>query len=648
MKNLLPIVLLAALLGACSKDNAEFGPGDHAYDPAQAVTFATQVVAGPLSRSAADASAADASGPEVVGTTETSQGTLCLTMETGPNLDGTQAAFTRGTPITGAALLPTMGVYCAYTGAADWTAAANPDKMYNVRMDNSAGTWSYNGGVQPNYYWQAASLTDRYSFFAYAPFGTAANGIAVASLQSAAGIPTVTYTVPATCADQPDLMVATPRYDLRPTGADVALQFSHALTCIEFTVKGDGLAIKGITVKGVKNTGTLALDGGAITWTATSGTANFAAGITAGITPGETATTLTTASGYLMMIPQTLPVGAKLTLTLSNNSTMDFDLGGHVWNEGDKVSYNITLDSWSAYRFVSASTTLASPYYAADKAPVNVTGYLPAGLKLRFVLAGTGTVVSGEATIAAVTGTSGANATSATVNVPLFENFRPGIDGDGEYQLHHLEDLVDPARNPDTGDYQFNPRTIELQYLRGDTWTSAGLTLTQAPQVYVGRFAGDLKTYVEDGITYYQYERELWVQGANEPTSMMWSQAMGTFLGPTVTSVWNGKLSTYNMGGFSATQYPAVTTCYAKNTGNISSEADLVWYLPSQRQLVALWTVQNAFDAYKYTATTSSYYWSVTESSDVATCYVNFNTGSMSDLSKNNTSSRVRCVRDNN
>jgi hypothetical protein len=267
-------------------------------------------------------------------------------------ITATDVAVTRGTPITDAADLTDMGVYCSSTGTTDWSNTATLNKMFNVKMQQDGGKWTYAGD---DVYWGATDLTERYTFFAYTPFASTANGITVNGSASTAGVPTLTYTVPTDVAKQPDLMVAVPRKNIRPTAAAVALDMEHALTSVAFQIKGNGEKVKSIAINGVSVTGTLAIDGETITWSdlGAATTTDFSASLnydTTGVGAGLYYTTTSTMStnliagdGYLMMIPQTLGTDAKVIVTFSDDSTKELALSSVTWEPSKKVTYNITL-----------------------------------------------------------------------------------------------------------------------------------------------------------------------------------------------------------------------------------------------------------------------------------------------------------------
>jgi hypothetical protein len=294
--------------------------------------------------------------------------------------DATGAA-TRGTPITSVSQMTDMGVFASNSGLTDWSEEAILDRMYNKELTYSSTTekWNYNTGEEE--YWDPESLADRYSFFAYAPYGTgtgtSGNGITVSGSEGTAGTPTLTYTVPTDVTNQPDLMVAVPQKNLRPSGAPVELAMEHALTSVAFQLAGQADKVTGLAVKGVKTTGTLTIDGENIVWTGLDGdaTTDFSASLnydTTGAGAGiyytateDMSTNLIKSNGYLMMIPQELESGAKVVVTYSDGTKKELAFAEETWLAGKKVTYNITLPD---------NTTPASD--GGFLAPPGVIGYI--------------------------------------------------------------------------------------------------------------------------------------------------------------------------------------------------------------------------------------------------------------------------------
>ena len=156
--------------------------------------------------------------------------------------------------------------------------------------------------------------------------------------------------------------------------------------------------------------------------------------------------------------------------------------------------------------------------------------------------------------------------------------------------------------------------------------------------MYVGYFGGQL---VEGPDGKWKFTRRLYVQNADESTSIQWATADGT---TGITNTADGKGNTWAL---KATIYSATNKCFTKNTnsGSISGVDDpnYIWYLPAQNQLMAVWAVHNSFaPANKFSATL---YWSATEIFANNAWYVYFGDGNTFYYSKPN-SNRVRCVRE--
>lgn len=260
-----------------------------------------------------------------------------------PHAENEEELSTRGTPVANEQQMTDLGVFCAYTGLQDWTAAATPGKMFNNHLLHNPvnGRWEYSGSPVS---WSATTSNDRYSFFAYAPYATAQNGIVVQGNASTAGIPSIVYTVPTDVTAQPDLMQAVPSYNLRPSNSMVALHMKHALTCIGFSAVGGGERVVSVTISGVVNQGKLTLDGSGIWTNLGASTFSLSAGINTNIVLSATPQNILTGNGYLMMIPQRL-TNATLTIVLDNSVTKTFPLNTQLdWVAGKKIQYIVATN----------------------------------------------------------------------------------------------------------------------------------------------------------------------------------------------------------------------------------------------------------------------------------------------------------------
>lgn len=250
-----------------------------------------------------------------------------------------------------------FGVFGYYT-TSDWTTSATPNFMYNQQV--SGENWGY----APLKYWPE---TGKISFFAYAPYGTG-----TLSDNTAANTPTLNYTVPATIAEQKDLLVAGAQKN--KTGNTVSFTFKHALSRIGFGVKlADADALDAATTIDFSkitltadfnssNTLTLDLDGSDnVQW----GTPTPATDVTYTLsdTNIETIASLSTTtapinneSSYLMVLPQDFSgVGDEMEITANFSlSTEDDKLDGGEFTANysftGKVALN--LEAGKAYTIV--------------------------------------------------------------------------------------------------------------------------------------------------------------------------------------------------------------------------------------------------------------------------------------------------------
>lgn len=252
----------------------------------------------------------------------------------------------RGLPVGSSNDILNMGVFAYYTGngaANSWTvqgATATPNYMNNIQVTNNGGAWSYDDPV----YWPQAADANL-SFFAYSPYVTTANGI---TMNVSTGIPSITYTVPINCSEQPDLMVSSllqDRNKINNGSSPISFQMRHALTCIGFKASGNGEKIEKITIDGVKKSGKLGVAAdGTMSWDLSGATdESFDAIVDDGLYLGAMAELVNTGGGYLMMVPQTLASGASLTVELNTGRSFNFDLGGLTWGVGQFIYYNLSI-----------------------------------------------------------------------------------------------------------------------------------------------------------------------------------------------------------------------------------------------------------------------------------------------------------------
>ena len=255
-------------------------------------------------------------------------------------------------------------------------------KYWNIPNASNNSTWPIDSKV---------------SFHAYAPHSSESNSMLKSSPDLTKVQTNIHYT--ASSADiekQPDLIVATNAAQRSKTAANtpVALQFSHALTAVSFAMSsdladviGDGAQLTSVSLQNIPNEGDCQLiaqddkhTSPSAIWKLDSdkkGTYTFdlsAKNVTVGSNLA-----LTDADQTLMMIPQTLPDGAKLVFEFMLNGlpqVLTVDLNGEKWDAGKSVIYKLsakainTLDAtdvtypitWTA----SASSFPKSSFTAND------------------------------------------------------------------------------------------------------------------------------------------------------------------------------------------------------------------------------------------------------------------------------------------
>ncbi len=265
------------------------------------------------------------------------------------SLNGAQG--TRGELVGNAQDMANLGVYCAYTAGGVWSKSSEFNKLDNDKYiyNKASKAWRLASGSEP---WGFTSMDDYYTFFAYSPYGTNKNGV---SVSTNSGVPSINYTVPSTCINQPDLLYAIPNKDIHPSSnGAVALTMEHILSTVSFSVKADESTpkIQTLTVHGVASSGTMNWDmqNNVPVWTLTVPknnqyeSFNVKIGTYSAIT--NTAVQVTAKDGYLMMLPQTLNDGASVDVVLEGDIEYNLKIDkGTQWLAGNHYKYSIDLSS---------------------------------------------------------------------------------------------------------------------------------------------------------------------------------------------------------------------------------------------------------------------------------------------------------------
>lgn len=280
-----------------------------------------------------------------------------------------QGPTTRGTMNTGT-VVDNFGVSANYIqneGSAE----------QSLFQDREAKKEGSNWFVADNEKWPAAGTV---SFYAYAPYKDA-------SFTLNDNNKTIHYTVPTNVEKQPDFIVANSEgksFSSSSANTPVDLHFRHALTAITFSVSDDmekGV-INSIKIEGVKGEGDYNLSTNA--WSVSSSSASYNVPISAGGLSVGTGTVDLAANATLMMIPQTLVDGAKVTINFTptgkSAKEASFSLGGTTWVAGNHVTYllsttkiiklnmgSVTYPQWqTAEGSAFTSEKLKSSYASGD------------------------------------------------------------------------------------------------------------------------------------------------------------------------------------------------------------------------------------------------------------------------------------------
>ena len=203
-------------------------------------------------------------------------------------------------------------------------------------------------------------------FFAFAPLNEDLTKPFALSGADAIGSPTITYTVPDKIADQYDLMAAC----TDATSPAVKLEFRHILTAVKVVTAKDMIpgTITKVTFSGIPNKGTYTPGTGVdedkwvIDKTSKGASYTVERDVTieggyqgsgdnvVGTDEGGKEVIGETDNLTLLMIPQTLPEGAKLEVTFKEDLsgkvyTLSADLKGKTWPAGKILTYSISPSS---------------------------------------------------------------------------------------------------------------------------------------------------------------------------------------------------------------------------------------------------------------------------------------------------------------
>ena len=255
---------------------------------------------------------------------------------------------------------------------------------YTVLLDNQQATTGANSKwfVADNSNAKWPMNNELVSFHAYAPHSTKSYSMLSSTADNTNVLTTIHYDASKTdITNQPDLIVATQTGSRSNASAnkDVALQFSHALTAVTFAMSSDladvigpGANLEKVRLVGIPNQGDcqlMAKDGkhtaASQSWTNINGSETFEFDLSKqNVTAGKDLA-LTSGNQTLMMIPQTLPSGAKAEFIFKingNSQTLSVDLANTKWVAGSSVIYKLSAKAINTL----SSTQITYPNTWAD------------------------------------------------------------------------------------------------------------------------------------------------------------------------------------------------------------------------------------------------------------------------------------------
>ena len=249
--------------------------------------------------------------------------------------------------------------------------SGKPDFFYNEKV-------AANGTMVSPKVWTSDEST--LQFYAVYPYIDGSNPNLQLVQPLAGELPSVDFTTPTDIANQIDLMTASTQditYTSTGGGSHVVpLTFYHSLTAIRFGV-GSNLSwaktIKSVEFQGVYSKGRYDIK--TKTWSNQSATQNYKLD-NIGVSTSEAVNNVILKDGHtFLMVPQTLPAGAKIVVTFSDNTSITAKIEGKKWKPGTTKTYMITEKN-SNWNYI-IQTTQPSPaaFDATQTGAYGITSY---------------------------------------------------------------------------------------------------------------------------------------------------------------------------------------------------------------------------------------------------------------------------------
>lgn len=245
----------------------------------------------------------------------------------------TQQVITRGAPLT-------KDNFDKFHVLAYWKKNDSPVGQFYMNEDaiKKGDIWS----TDRTYYWPGAA--HKFQFYAWAPVEAEFTSIPTSPTET-----TLAYTVPAEASNQKDIVVAKTAEINGDKNASVPLTFQHICTAVRFAVGNEMQSgtIKSVALKGVKNGGVFDMETSA--WTLGETVDNFTQELNKVMDGTEkNGAEITPVSGTFMMLPQTLPAGAKVEVVFHSSATntartLEATIDNMEWPMGKTVTYKLSI-----------------------------------------------------------------------------------------------------------------------------------------------------------------------------------------------------------------------------------------------------------------------------------------------------------------
>lgn len=337
-------LLSGLLLFSCNNDELIDLGGNHAGRESDQICFGVGDADSVRTRAVTDAPREHTVARFVLRSPD-SPDTLCVRAIVTDGIDAPDGQrVTRAKPITS---LEDHGgfrvqAYC-------WDGGTSTGQFYmDTDVDRlDGGVWSTSDHV---YYWPGEGRT--LSFYAWSP----KDAFPIPDYQNQ----TLSYTVPTDVAAQKDLVVAKRESVPGNFNQQLPLDFKHICTAVKFVVGSQMQpgTIQSVSLNGVNASGTYDMD--ADTWTLTGdATADFSQTLNQQTTGAEAdGTAITSDEATFMMLPQTLPDGAKVEVVFRDNTTgqdriLTASIAASEWPQGKTVTYKLSITPEYELEFVS-------------------------------------------------------------------------------------------------------------------------------------------------------------------------------------------------------------------------------------------------------------------------------------------------------